>query len=155
MTFSEQFKEVFELICDKMGIAIDWTQENVVPYVMELCERYITFNIIEEVISVVCWSLIMIGCVVGAIAIFKDFKKLEKVKEKGVSQTLYWTKDISYYNGEDWDLTFFGYASAIVGATLFITSIPFLIISVSELLKWCFIPEVQIVEEISILLKAM
>ena len=155
MTFSEQFKEVFELICDKMGVAIDWTQENVVPYVTELCERYVTFNIIEEVIGIVCWSLIMIGCVVGAIAIFKDFKKLDKVKEKGVSRTLYWIKDISYYNGKDWDLTFFGYASVIIGAALFIVSIPFLILSISELLKWCFIPEVQIIEEISILLKAM
>ena len=155
MTFSEQFKEVFELICDKMGVAIDWTQENVVPYITELCERYVTFNIIEEVIGIVCWSLIMIGCVVGAIAMFKDFKKLDKIKEKGVSRTLYWIKDTGYYSGEDWDLTGFGYASAIFGAALFIASIPFLVIGVSELLKWCFIPEVQIIEEISILLKAM
>ena len=152
MTFSEQFKEVFELICDKMGVAIDWTQENVVPYVTELCERYVTFNIIEEIISVVCWSLIIIGCIVGAIVIVKDFKKVGK--EKGSTHSLYWIKDVGYC-GEDWDLTFFGYASAIIGAVLFIVSIPFLIFSISELLKWCFIPEVQIIEEISILLKAM
>ena len=27
MTFSEQFKEIFELICEKIGVVIDWSQE--------------------------------------------------------------------------------------------------------------------------------
>ena len=36
--FSEQIIEVLNALCEKFGIAIDWTAENVMPYLTDLAE---------------------------------------------------------------------------------------------------------------------
>ena len=45
MSFSSQFIEVLDALCEKFGIAIDWTSQNVVPYVTELATRIIAYEI--------------------------------------------------------------------------------------------------------------
>ena len=45
MSFSSQFIEVLDALCDKIGIAIDWTSQNIVPYVTDLATRIITYEI--------------------------------------------------------------------------------------------------------------
>ena len=45
MSFSSQFIEVLDALCDKIGIAIDWTSQNVMPYVTDLATRIITYEI--------------------------------------------------------------------------------------------------------------
>jgi uncharacterized membrane protein len=79
MTFSEQFKEIFELICDKIGIAIDWTQENIIPYVMDLCKRYVAYNIVETIL----WILFGIALIIGVITFFICFFGLKLGKKFG------------------------------------------------------------------------
>ena len=37
VTFSSQFIEIFDHLCQKFGIVIDWTAQNVVPYITALC----------------------------------------------------------------------------------------------------------------------
>lgn len=41
MSMSEQVISVIDVICDKFGIAIDWTSENILPYIQELFQKYI------------------------------------------------------------------------------------------------------------------
>lgn len=53
VTFSSQFIQVFEHICDKFGVVIDWGSKNVVPYVMDLCGRFISYSIIKNIFSIV------------------------------------------------------------------------------------------------------
>ena len=65
MSFSSQFIEVLDALCDKIGIAIDWPSQNVVPYVTDLATRIITYEIwtsaawivILGVAFVVIWKL--------------------------------------------------------------------------------------------------
>ena len=45
MSFSSQFIEVLDALCEKFGIAIDWTSQNVVPYLTDLAARIITYEI--------------------------------------------------------------------------------------------------------------
>ena len=40
MNFSQEIINVLDYLCNKFGIAIDWTSENVIPYIEELCERF-------------------------------------------------------------------------------------------------------------------
>ena len=54
MSFSSQFIEVLDALCDKIGIAIDWTSQNVVPYVTDLAARIITY----EIWTSVAWMVI-------------------------------------------------------------------------------------------------
>lgn len=45
MTVSNQIIEVLNYLCDKFGIALDWSKESVIPYLQELCEKYISWEI--------------------------------------------------------------------------------------------------------------
>lgn len=72
MSFSSQFIEVLDALCDKIGIAIDWTSQNVVPYATDLAARIITY----EISTSVAW--IIIAAIVFLIA-WKMTKNLCKV----------------------------------------------------------------------------
>ena len=70
MSFSSQFIEVLGALCDKIGIAIDWTSQNVVPYVTDLAARIITYEIwtstawivIAAILFLIAWKMTKRDC---------------------------------------------------------------------------------------------
>ena len=60
MSFSSQFIEVLDALCEKFGIAIDWTSQNVVPYVTELATRIITYEISTSVVWMVIAAILFL-----------------------------------------------------------------------------------------------
>lgn len=60
MSFSSQFIEVLDALCDKIGIAIDWTSQNVVPYVTDLATRIITYEISTSVAWIVIATIVFL-----------------------------------------------------------------------------------------------
>lgn len=44
MKVSEQIIEVLEYLGEKFGVAIDWSSDNVLPMVKELCAKYISWK---------------------------------------------------------------------------------------------------------------
>jgi hypothetical protein len=148
MTFSEQFKEVFELICEKIGVVIDWSQENVIPYVMDFFKRYVAYNIVETVLWILFSFALIVGVVIFFKVIFKDRAKCESKKKS----TTFW--DYYSYN-KDIDPGFGAVFGFVFGSVFLIFGIVAFCFGVSELLKWCFVPEFQIVEKISYLISTM
>jgi hypothetical protein len=65
MVFSQEIINVLDYLCMKFGIAIDWTSENVMPYLEDLCGRYIQY----EVYTSIAWCVVLavIVVVVGLI----------------------------------------------------------------------------------------
>ena len=59
MTFSKEIIEILEYIGQKFGIAIDWSNENVMPYIKQLCERYISWEIATSFAWLIAMILIM------------------------------------------------------------------------------------------------
>ena len=49
MTFSNEIINVLDYLCGKFGIAIDWTSDNVMPYLEDLCGRYINYEVYTSV----------------------------------------------------------------------------------------------------------
>ena len=45
MSFSENFINIMDAIGKQLGIAIDWTSQNVVPYIEQLSQRIINYEI--------------------------------------------------------------------------------------------------------------
>ena len=45
MQISNEVIKILEYLCDKIGITIDWTSNNVLPYVEQLCEKFIAWEI--------------------------------------------------------------------------------------------------------------
>ena len=70
MSFSSQFIEVLDALCDKIGIAIDWTSQNIVPYVTDLATRIITYEIwtsaawiaIMAIVFLIAWKMTKRDC---------------------------------------------------------------------------------------------
>ena len=108
MSFSSQFIEVLNALCDKIGIAIDWTSQNIVPYVTDLAARIITYEIwtsaawivIAAIVFLIAWKMtknmckedrfedewlsgwiirIIIGIICFAVIVFEVFDIIEAV----------------------------------------------------------------------------
>lgn len=45
MSFSDQIIAVLDDLCRRFGIVIDWTSQNIVPYLEELAEKFIAFEV--------------------------------------------------------------------------------------------------------------
>lgn len=71
MTFSKQFIEIMDAIGDKIGIAIDWTSDNVTPYLQDLLVRFVKYETLTNTVWIVLTLIIIIGC---AMCIRKGFK---------------------------------------------------------------------------------
>ena len=63
MTISTQIITVLDDLCRRFGLAIDWSQENVMPYLQELAGKYISWEIACS------WALIALAGVIVAIGI--------------------------------------------------------------------------------------
>ena len=44
--------EVIDALCDKFGIAVDWTSENIFPYLQDLMERFVKYTILKNSLSI-------------------------------------------------------------------------------------------------------
>ena len=77
MTFSKEIIDILNYLCNKFGIAIDWTSDNVMPYLKNLCERYISYEIFS---SIVWMAIFPIIAIIVAIPLSILHKKAKEVK---------------------------------------------------------------------------
>ena len=54
---SEEIIKVLDALAEKFGLAIDWTSANVIPYLEQLCGKYVNYEIATSVV----WLLLGIG----------------------------------------------------------------------------------------------
>ena len=52
VTFSSQFIEIFDHLCQKFGVVIDWSAQNVIPYITALCGRMTSCVIFKNVVLI-------------------------------------------------------------------------------------------------------
>lgn len=78
MTVSGEIIKILEYLCDKIGLTIDWTSNNVLPYLEQLCGKFIKW----EISTSIMWIVIMFISTIAAFA-FSKIAKLDGF-EKGV-----------------------------------------------------------------------
>ena len=86
MEISEQVIEVLDAVCDKFGIAIDWTSNNVIPYIEQLGNKIVTYD--------VCMSImwLVVGCIPLTIAfLIKKFLNKKKLEAEDKPNDYYFT----------------------------------------------------------------
>ena len=81
MSFSSQFIEVLDALCDKIGIAIDWTSQNIVPYVTDLATRIITY----EIWTSAAWIVIMAIVFLIAWKMTKNLCKEDRFEDEWIT----------------------------------------------------------------------
>ena len=73
MTVSGEIIKVLDDLCRRFGIAVDWTSENVLPFLQDLCSRYIQYEVFTSiawcalplivfVVSGLLWAISGIAC---------------------------------------------------------------------------------------------
>lgn len=58
MNVSEQIINVLDNLCQKFGVAIDWTGANVLPYLEILCGKFIKWEIATSIFYMFFWTLL-------------------------------------------------------------------------------------------------
>lgn len=127
---------VIDTLCEKFGIAIDWSTENVFPAVQELISRYSKYLFINNIYGIILSSIGMIACSIIVIKVIKAFSEKKP-----------WTIN-EYENLSDRAIVTF-----MVGGSGGIISIAATLKMIHNLLKISTIPEIYVLEEILKLLE--
>lgn len=68
MQLSDEIIKLLEYLCEKIGITIDWTSDNVLPYLQQLCEHFIKWEVGTSIswimIAVITMIIALITCIV-------------------------------------------------------------------------------------------
>ena len=75
---SNQIIEVLNEICNKFGLAIDWTSKNVQPYLQELMTKCVAYKFATSIMWLIFGILVcIIGCALAKMAVgsWKKYKK--------------------------------------------------------------------------------
>ena len=69
MSLSNEIINVLEYLGRQIGISIDWTSENIMPYVEQLCEKFILWEINTSFAWIVIMAVVTILGLIAAILI--------------------------------------------------------------------------------------
>ena len=115
---SEEIIKVLDNLGEKFGIAIDWTSQNVMPYIQELMNRYRSYFIT----SCAIWLILELVLLVISIVVFRGGVKQKK-------EDKYWSWD---------EEGFFRMLFLIISTMILIIALP---ITIQLLLKGIYMPE--------------
>lgn len=124
---SNEVIKVLDNLAQKFGVAIDWTSQNIMPYLQELMSRFIKYKIATDVI----W--LVVGIVLFIISIIL-FKKIQKWKKSKNFNTSYSDDDLLYALG------IFGIVCIISGA------ITIIICYTNGIIQNIFVPELTVIK---------
>lgn len=62
MSISNEIIKVIDALAEKFGVAVDWTSENVIPYLEQLCDKYINYEIATSVVWIVFGVFLISSC---------------------------------------------------------------------------------------------
>ena len=68
---SQEVIEVLNWFADKLGISVDWTQENIMPMISELCQKYARY----EITTSIAWIVFVVILISAGIISFKSINK--------------------------------------------------------------------------------
>ena len=122
---SEEIIKVLDDLGDRFGIAIDWTSENVLPYLQNLMDRFITYNVAMDILYIVVCAVIILGAIIG-------IPKISRYAQKKMEENPH----------SDWDCGVVVINVFWVSASIFSTF--FLLTSISDIIRCVTIPEVVV-----------
>lgn len=134
---SEEIIKVLDYLGEKFGVAIDWTQENVLPYLQDLLSRFTGYRIAISVFWV-------IAAIAGFFLSFYFGKKIvasfKFARDKSADTILFesW--------GDSITPTVIGVFAIIGLVVLVVSSVCIFFGFTEELIKWIFIPELPMIE---------
>lgn len=71
---SEEIIKILDDLGKRFGIALDWSSQNIMPYLQELMRRFICYQNITAAV----WIILSIFMIIGGIVLFKFLNKWRK-----------------------------------------------------------------------------
>lgn len=82
MEFSREIIAILDYLCQRFGIAIDWTSDNVMPYLQDLGERFIQYEIYTSFASCVLAAVVLaVSGVIWFLATILDKNRRNNIGE--------------------------------------------------------------------------
>lgn len=132
---SEEVIKILDALAEKFGLAIDWTSANVLPYLQQLCGKYVTYEIATSVV----WILIGICLLfVGKYAIGKAKYCWGKYKENRYS---------------DYDVATIGLG--ILAGSMIVVGIVVVLCQIFDIVTCITFPEKIIIEELQLVYSSL
>lgn len=72
---SNEMINVLNKLAEKFGIMIDWTTDNLTPYLMELYSRIVTYNRFVYTAGEIIGAVVLIVC---GVLIYRMYKRVQK-----------------------------------------------------------------------------
>lgn len=133
---ADEIIKVLDAICDKLGIAVDWTSENVMPYLEIIADKVVKLEIAEAVMGII-YAFIFLGLAVALYHFAKFcFKKHEECGR--------WN---------DWDMA--GTASYIAVGILGIVFLAMLMCNIECIVECIVFPEKVVFDFVTGYIEAM
>lgn len=137
--------EVIKILDDlgkRFGVAIDWADKNVMPYLMDLYERFITYKIVINVIPVI----LFIGCIIGVIILIVKYLKCKDLaKETGESNWAIRPSLSNVWGNKYYATDLFGGIATSLGCVTGVSGVATMF-TIGNLFKLIFIPEIYMIE---------
>ena len=57
---SKEIIEVLDALSDRPGMSIDWTQNNIIPYLQEISSKYVNYEIATSIVWIVVGIILLI-----------------------------------------------------------------------------------------------
>ena len=120
---SSELEEVLDILGEKFGLFIDWSQQNIQPYVQDLMHRVVQYKLVTNIIGCSVMALILI---VGIIFFVHSIKRIDSN---------------DYY-----------VVGFIFGIIMIIFAIILLPMTINNIIQCCYLPEMVFIEEIKALI---
>ena len=143
--------EIIKILDDlgrRFGVMIDWSSKNIEPYITDIMSRLTTYKIIANSIGVGIGVLCLIATIWLWGALICSYKKCMQTEKDTLLIETYSLMDLKYK-----ELTEMGRVVVFSAIPLTIATFIVLPVCIISLLKWVCIPELQMIDYVTSLLK--
>ena len=134
---SQEIINVLNYLGEQLGVAIDWTAENVWPQVMDILGRYRLLEMISSGLMIIAEIAMIVASLIVAIKCIEANIKIKATKENN----FWWSE--GYFSTQ---LSGAGMTLVIVAAFFGIGALFIVPADIGELLRWAIVPEIQYLE---------
>lgn len=128
---SDEIIKILDDLGNRLGIAIDWTSQNIIPYLQDLMQRFIELKNTQAIIWIVLSLVIITVTVIGIIKLIKYLKKQNK-------------NDYDYD-----DIAFYVVVTNVIIGFITLSFVIVFLCNAFGLLQNIFTPEITIIDYIS------
>ena len=129
--------EALDYLGEKIGLAIDWSSNNIYPQVMEFLGRYRTYEIVTDALCIIaCFAFIFFFIRFISKTLLPDYRQC--ISEKKSTRFFTW-----YSYLEEVDMNIVMLFAVVFSGIIFIIAVVDIFCAIADIAKWVFIPEYQ------------